>query len=143
VRGAVLLVQKEYAERLAAAPGTAEYGSLTVFVRYHALLEPLMSIRAAAFWPQPDVDSMLVRFILRDHPPVQVPDEALFFRIVRGSFQMRRKQLTSTLEAALGVDRDTVASICRQAGIASERRGETLSIDEFAKLARAAADRLG
>jgi len=142
IHGAVLLVQKEYAERLAAAAGTPEYGSLTVFVRYHALLEPLMTIRPAAFWPQPDVDSMLVRFILRDHPPVQVPDEALFFRIVRGSFQMRRKQLTSTLEAALEVDRETVARICRQAGIASERRGETLTIDDFARLARAAADHL-
>jgi 16S rRNA (adenine1518-N6/adenine1519-N6)-dimethyltransferase len=142
IRGAVLLVQKEYAERLAAAAGTPEYGSLTVFVRYHALLEPLMTIRANAFWPEPDVDSMLVRFQLRDHPPVQVPDESLFFRIVRGSFQMRRKQLTSTMEAALDVDRDTVARICRQAGIAAERRGETLTIDDFARLTRAAADHL-
>src|SRR5262249_43078626 len=62
IRRAVLLVQKEYAERLAAAPGTSEYGSLTVFVRYHALLEPLMNVSASAFWPRPDVDSMLVGF---------------------------------------------------------------------------------
>ena len=87
VRSAVLLVQKEYAERLAAAAGTPEYGSLTLFARYHALLEPLMTVRAAAFWPRPDVDSMLVRFLLREQPPVDVPDEALLFRIIRGSFQ--------------------------------------------------------
>src|SRR5439155_26627381 len=92
IRTAVLLVQREYAQRLAAAAGTPEYGSLTIFARYYALLEPLMNVRASAFWPRPEVDSMLVRFFLRDRPPVEVPDEALFFRIVRGAFHMRRKQ---------------------------------------------------
>lgn len=140
IRAAVLLVQREYAERLAAAAGTPEYGSLTVFVRYYALLEPLMTIKATAFWPQPDVDSMLVRFILRERPPVMVPSEALLFRIVRGSFHMRRKQLWSTLGESLEADRARVAAIARQAGISPERRGETLTLEEFAKLARAAAD---
>ena len=140
IRSAVLLVQREYAARLAAAAGTPEYGSLTLFVRYHALLEPLMTVTAASFWPKPDVDSMLVRFILREHPPVVAPDEALLFRIIRGSFQMRRKQLWSTLGEALGLDRARVASIARQAGISPERRGETLTLDEFARLARAASD---
>jgi len=142
IRSAVLLVQKEYAERLAAAAGTPEYGSLTLFVRYHALLEPLMTLKSSAFWPRPDVDSMLVRFILREHPPVVVPDEARLFRIIRGSFQMRRKQLLNTLEEALGVNKEVVARICRQAGIVAERRGETLTLDEFARLARAAEDHL-
>ena len=140
IRSAVMLVQKEYADRLAAAAGTPAYGSLTLFVRYHALLEPLMNVKASAFWPRPDVDSMLVRFILRDHPPVTVPDEAKLFRIIRGSFQMRRKQLLNTLEESLGVTKDLVARVCRQAGIAPERRGETLTIEEFARIARAAAD---
>ncbi len=140
VRVAVLLVQKEYAERLGAAPGTPEYGSLTLFARYYALLEPLMTLKSSAFWPRPAVDSMLVRFFLRDEPPVQVPSEALLFRIIRGSFQMRRKQLMSTIEEALGITKDQVERLCRHAGIAPTRRGETLSLDEFAKLARAAAD---
>jgi 16S rRNA (adenine1518-N6/adenine1519-N6)-dimethyltransferase len=140
IRSAVLLVQKEYAERLAAAAGTPEYGSLTLFVRYHALLEPLLTVKAASFWPKPDVDSMLVRFLLRDQPPVTVPDEAGLFRIIRGSFQMRRKQLLNTLEQSLGVGKDVVARICRQAGITPQRRGETLTLEEFARLARAAAD---
>src|SRR5512143_3832074 len=137
VRSAVLLVQKEYAARLAAAAGTPEYGALTLFARYHALLEPLMSVRAAAFWPRPDVDSMLVRFFLREQPPVEA-DEALLFRIVRGSFQMRRKMLSNTLEASLDLDGDAVERLCRAAGIDGRRRGETLTLDEFAKLARAA-----
>ena len=137
VRTAVLLVQHEYAQRLSAAAGTPEYGSLTLFARFHALMEPLMTLRASAFWPRPEVDSMLVRFFLRDRPPVEVADQALLFRIIRGSFQMRRKQLMNTLEESLGVGKDVVARVCRIAGVDPRRRGETLTLDEFAKLARA------
>jgi 16S rRNA (adenine1518-N6/adenine1519-N6)-dimethyltransferase len=139
VRSAVLLVQKEYAARLAAAAGTPEYGSLTLFARYHALMEPLMTLKASAFWPKPDVDSMLVRFFLREKPPVAVASEALLFRIIRGSFQTRRKQLGNTLEESLGLDREAVARLGRVAGIDPRRRGETLTLDEFARLANAAA----
>ena len=141
VRSAVLLVQKEYAERLAAAPGTSEYGSITLFVRYHALLEPLATLKASAFWPRPDVDSMLLRFHLRERPPVDVPDEALLFRIIRGAFHMRRKQLVNTLEETLGWQKEQIESLCRQAGIDPRRRGETLGLDEFARLARDAHSR--
>jgi 16S rRNA (adenine1518-N6/adenine1519-N6)-dimethyltransferase len=138
VASAVLLVQKEYAERLAAAPGTPAYGSLTLFARYHALLEPLLLVRAPAFWPRPDVDSMLVRFRLREGPPVEA-DEELLFRIVRGAFRMRRKQLANTLAESLALDRAGVERLCRTAALDGRRRGETLSLEEFARLARAAA----
>ncbi len=141
VKSAVLLVQREYAERLAAPAGTPEYGSITLFARYHALMEPLMRVSAASFWPRPEVDSRLVRFFLRERPPVDVPDETLLFRIIRGSFQMRRKQLMNTLEDTLELGKDQIARLCRQAGIDPQRRGETLTLEEFAKLARAAADR--
>ena len=141
VRSAVMLVQKEYAERLAAAAGTPEYGSLTLFARYHALLEPLMTIKASAFWPRPEVDSALVRFFLRETPPVDVPSEALLFRIIRGSFQMRRKTLANTLEESLGLPKVKLERLGRQAGIDLKRRGETLTLEEFARLARAAAER--
>lgn len=137
VRSAVLLVQKEYAERLAAAAGSPEYGSLTLFARYHALLEPLMSLRASAFWPRPEVDSMLIRAHLREAPPVDAP-EALLFRIIRGAFQQRRKQLANTLESSLGLGRDGVERLGATAGLDLRRRGETLTLEEFARLARAA-----
>ncbi len=140
VRGAVLLVQKEYAERLAAAAGSPEYGSLTLFARYHALLEPLMTIRSSAFWPRPEVDSMLIRVLLRETPPVEAP-EALLFRIIRGSFGQRRKQLANTLEVALGWERERVERLGAHAGLDLRRRGETLTLEEFARLARAAAER--
>jgi len=138
VRSAVLLVQKEYGERLAAAAGTPAYGSLTLFARYHALLEPRLVLRAPAFWPRPDVDSLLVRFLLRERRPVGA-DEALLFRIIRGSFQMRRKQLANTLVDSLGLARADAERLCRTAGIDGRRRGETLTLEEFARLARAAA----
>ena len=140
VRSAVLLVQKEYADRLAAAAGTPEYGSLTLFARYHALLEPLMTIRPAAFWPRPTVDSMLVRVLLRERPPVEAP-ERLLFTIIRAAFQQRRMQLANNLEGALGWTRDQVALLGPHAGIDLRRRGETLTLDEFARIARAAAER--
>jgi 16S rRNA (adenine1518-N6/adenine1519-N6)-dimethyltransferase len=140
IRSAVLLVQKEYAERLAAAAATPAYGSLTLFARYHALLEPLMTLKPSAFWPRPDVDSMLVRFFMREHPPVEVPSEALLFRIIRGSFHMRRKQLMNTIQESLGLPKEKIERLCRHAGIVPQRRGETLTLEEFARLARAAAD---
>jgi len=140
VRAAVLLVQKEYAERLGAAAGSPEYGSLTLFARYHALLEPLMTLKANAFWPKPGVDSMLVRFFMRDEPPVVVPSEALLFRIIRGAFHMRRKQLFNTVGEALDLRKEAVERLLRHAGIAGARRGETLTLEEFAKIARVAPD---
>ena len=90
MRQAVLLVQKEYADRLAAPAGGPAYGSLTLFARYYAVLEPLLTVRPQAFWPRPEVDSMLVRFLHAraaaggrgrrgaavPHHPRIVPDEA-------------------------------------------------------------------
>jgi len=140
VRSAVLLVQKEYADRLAAAADTPEYGSPTLFARYHALLEPLMTIRPAAFWPRPTVDSMLVRVTLRERPPVEAP-ERLLFTIIRAAFQQRRKQLANNLEGALGWTREQVTRLGPHAGLDLRRRGETLTLEEFARLARAAAER--
>lgn len=141
VRSAVMLVQKEYADRLAAAAGSREYGALTLFARYHSLLEPLLTVGAGAFWPRPDVDSTLIRVILRTSAPVEAP-EALLFRIIRGAFGQRRKQLGNTIEDALDLPREKVERLCRHAGVDPRRRGETLTLDEFAKLARAADDTL-
>jgi len=138
-RAAVLLVQREYAERLAAAAGTPAYGALTLFARYHALLEPLMTVRAAAFWPRPAVDSMLVRVLPREQPPVEAP-EALLFRLVRAGFGQRRKQLANSLATALAWPRERIGRLGARAGIDLQRRGETLTLEEFARLARAAAE---
>ena len=99
-----------------------------------------MTLKAANFWPKPDVDSMLIRVNLRETPLVDAP-EALLFRIIRAAFQMRRKQLANTLAGALGTDRELTESIGRQANLDLRRRGETLTLDDFARLARAADSR--
>lgn len=135
---AVLLVQKEYAARLAARPATPEYGALTVHVRQYAIPETLFAVSAACFYPQPDVASAVVRLTLRDRPAQDVRSAADLRGVVRAAFGMRRKMLGNALaplarERGLG---DGV-ELCRAAGVDSRRRGETLDLPEFAALANA------
>ena len=132
----VVLVQREYAARLAAAPGTPDYGSLTVFARYYLRLEPLFHVPPGAFWPKPLVDSTLVRLRFRSEAPVEVPDEERLFTIVRASFSQRRKTLANALLALYGGDRQRVARLLRAAHVAGNRRGETLDLEDFARIAR-------
>ncbi len=132
----LVLVQREYAARLAAAPDTEDYGSLTVFARYYLRLEPLFHVSPGAFWPRPMVDSTLVRLRFRESPPVEVPDEDRLFTIVRAAFSQRRKTLANALLALYGQDRDRVARLLRAAHIAGNRRGETLDLEEYARIAR-------
>lgn len=140
---ALFLVQREYAARLAAAAGSPDYGSLTVYARYYLTLEPLFIVPPAAFWPKPEVESTLVRARFRSRPPVEVPDEERFFELVRASFGQRRKSLGNALATAFEDDRTQAQRILRIAGIAAGRRGETLELDEFARLARAEAKASG
>ena len=132
----VVLVQREYAARLAAAPDTEDYGSLTIFARYYLRLEPLFHVPPGAFWPKPLVDSTLVRLRFRTQPPVEVPDEERLFTIVRAAFGQRRKTLSNALLALYGDDRDRVARLLRAAHVAGNRRGETLDLEEYARIAR-------
>ena len=134
----VLLVQKEVAARLGAKPGTPDYSSLGVFSQYHAQVETVGIVSRRVFFPSPDVDSAIVRLTPHAAPPVAVPDEALFFAIVRAAFGQRRKALLNALsgDPALGWDRERAAAALAAAGIEPGRRGETLSLEEFARLAR-------
>jgi 16S rRNA (adenine1518-N6/adenine1519-N6)-dimethyltransferase len=136
VAHATLLVQREYAARLSAAPDTEDYGSLTIYARYAMRLEPLFPVPPGAFWPKPTVDSMLVRLRFREEPPVDVPDEARLFTIVRASFQQRRKTLANALLPLYGLKRERVERLLHAAHIAGGRRGETLDLEEFARIAR-------
>jgi len=134
---ALVLVQREYARRLAAAAATSDYGSLTVYARFYTTLEPVFHIPPSAFWPKPEVESTLVRMRFRSRPPVKVPDEERFFALVRAAFGQRRKSLGNALTTAFDGDKALAGRVLRAAGIAGGRRGETLEIDEFARLARA------
>jgi 16S rRNA (adenine1518-N6/adenine1519-N6)-dimethyltransferase len=136
----VLLVQKEVAERLAAAHGTPNYGSVSVFVQAQAKVETVSIVSRKVFIPQPDVESAIIRLTPYEQPPVPMPDPGFYFSIVRASFGQRRKSLINSLsgDPKLSWDRDIARDVLERAGIDSQRRGEALSLGEFAALADAA-----
>ena len=129
--GAILMVQREVRDRLIAAPATKEYGALTVFTRAAFEVETVCRLRPGSFYPAPKVESAVVRFLPREAALVEETDS--FRAVVRAAFQMRRKTLHNALRA-LG-DAGRAASALREAGIDPGRRGETLSVEEFATLA--------
>jgi 16S rRNA (adenine1518-N6/adenine1519-N6)-dimethyltransferase len=131
----VLTVQREVADRLAASPGTEDYGALSVAVQYRAAVSVMGRVPATAFHPPPEVESAIVRIDVRPQPSVTVRDERLFFAVVRAAFGQRRKTLRNAL-TALGIEPEEAAEACRAADIDPGRRGETLSLQEFATLAR-------
>ncbi len=134
----VLLVQKEVALRLSARPGTPDYGALSVFAQFHAKVETLSVVSRRVFLPAPDVDSAVVRLTPHGDVPFGVEDSGAFFGVVRAAFGQRRKSLVNALsgDPALGWSRGRAAEALGRAGIDPQRRGETLSLEEFARLAR-------
>jgi 16S rRNA (adenine1518-N6/adenine1519-N6)-dimethyltransferase len=134
----VIMVQNEVAERIAARPGGKEYGALSVAVQYFTEPRYLFKVPRTVFIPRPDVDSAVILLSRREKPPVQVSDEELFFRVVRGSFGQRRKMLLNSLEAAFPViARERMKDLLLEAGIDPSRRGETLGLEEFAAITAA------
>ena len=131
----VFMVQKEVADRMVSAPGSKEYGALSVAVQYHTEAVKLFEVPSAAFMPPPAVDSAVILCTKRAQPPVDVPSAKLFFRVVRAAFGQRRKTLANALQGG-GFSREEVTAMLQETGIKGERRGETLSLDEFAALSR-------
>lgn len=131
---ATLMVQKEYAQRLVAEPGGKDYGALTVAVNHRAEVEFLMSLEPGVFYPSPSVSSSLISVVPRRVPLARVPDEALFNGIVRASFATRRKTMLNALLEKSKKPRAELIDLMDQAGIEPGRRGETLSVEEFARL---------
>lgn len=131
LRGAVMMVQREVRDRLVAEPATKQYGALTVFTRAGFEIETLCRLRPGSFYPAPKVDSAVVRLLPRETPLAEETES--FQAVVRAAFQMRRKTLRNAVRA-LG-DADRADQALSEAGIDPGRRGETLSIEEFAKLA--------
>lgn len=142
----VLMIQREVAGRLMADPGGKDYGALTLLVRFYAgMPEVVAELTPASFDPPPKVHSTVLQITPRT-PPIEDPERRkLFFRVVRGAFGQRRKQLVNALAGAPGlpVDRDQARSALGKARIASSRRGETLSLEEFVALTGAVAEVIG
>lgn len=132
----LLMVQWEVAQRLIAKPGNGDYGSLSIIAQYASEVSIVTRVPKGAFRPVPQVDSAVVMLKPRREAPVDVVDPALFFRMVRGSFQQRRKTLQNGL-LATGIERGTLETASRATGLDLGRRAETLSLSEFATLANA------
>ncbi|OLO27440.1 16S rRNA (adenine(1518)-N(6)/adenine(1519)-N(6))-dimethyltransferase [Alkalihalophilus pseudofirmus] len=135
IKRIVVMIQKEVAERIAARPGSKEYGSLSIAAQYYAQAETVFTVPKTVFVPQPNVDSAVLRLTIRDNPPVDVLDEPFFFEIIRASFAQRRKTIFNNLTHHFGKDhKEKMEFALKAADVDPKRRGETLSIEEYAKL---------
>lgn len=138
-----VMVQKEVAQRIAAAPGSADYGAFSVFCQYYAQPEMLFDVPAHCFLPQPKVTSAVISLKTYRERPWKVDNEKTFFRLVRASFAMRRKKLSNGLASGFPeLGKTGAAEVIAAAGFDANVRGETLGIPEFARLA-AEIDRYG
>lgn len=127
-----VMVQKEVAQRIAAQPGTAEYGAFSVFCQYYAEPELLFDVPAHCFVPQPKVTSAVVTLRVRQARPWDIHDEQLFFRVVRASFAMRRKKLSNGLASGFPeLGKAGAEAVLAACGFPENVRGETLGIPEF------------
>lgn len=136
-RRLVFMVQKEMAARMQAAPGTKDYGALSLAVQYHAQARIAFTVPAAVFLPRPKVDSAVIVLERLAEPPVAVQDEALLFAVIRAGFNQRRKTINNALSHVLQLDKPLVAAALAAAGVDGARRAETLTITEFAALSDA------
>ncbi len=139
-----VMVQKEVAQRIAAKPGTADYGAFTVFCQYYAEPELLFDVPAHCFLPQPKVTSAVVMLRIRKTRPWDIADEKIFFRVVRSSFAMRRKTLQNGLASGFPqLGKAGVAEVLESCGLSPLVRGETLDVPAFARIANEIARRIG
>lgn len=130
------MVQREAAERLCAPLGSREAGAVTVAVDFYSEAKKLFDVSRSSFMPAPQVDSTVIQLKIRENTP-EVPDEALFFRIVRGIFTLRRKTVLNGLSVSMGIDKETAAKVLSKAAIDPKRRPEELKMSELTELCSA------
>ena len=128
-----IMIQKEVAERMDAEPNCKEYGSLSLLVQYYCDTKIIRKVAPSSFMPRPKVESIVIRLDRLEEPRVKVKDENLMFEIIRNSFNMRRKTLWNGVKN-MGVDKEDLMKAFEEAGVDPKRRGETLSLEEFARL---------
>lgn len=134
-----IMVQKEVADRMQVGPGTKDYGALSLAVQYYARPEIVANVPPNCFMPRPKVGSAVIRLERYEKPPVQVTDEKLMFRIIRASFNQRRKTLVNGLKNSqeLSYSREEIEEVLNACGIPLNIRGEALTLSEFVKIANA------
>lgn len=136
IKEALFMVQKELGKRLLAGAGSKLCGSISCYVSYYADLKLKSVVKRTCFFPRPDVDSVLLHLEILDKPSAEVNDEKLLFKIIRTAYSQRRKMLLSSLsnKNALGMDKGQIKDILIEAGISPERRPESLTLKEFARI---------
>ncbi|WP_272917136.1 16S rRNA (adenine(1518)-N(6)/adenine(1519)-N(6))-dimethyltransferase RsmA [Pontibacillus yanchengensis] len=132
-----VMIQKEVADRMAASPNNKSYGSLSIAVQYYTEAEVVMDVPKTVFMPQPNVGSAVLRLSMRKEPPVKVDNEPFYFDIVRACFGQRRKTIMNNLSRHFKdrFDKDTIREGLQKAEIDEKRRGESLNMEDFARLA--------
>lgn len=138
----VVMVQKEVAERMNAQPGGKDFGALSVAVQYYCDTEIVAKVPRHLFVPQPNVDSIVIALRVRPERKYKLDDEALFSRVVKAAFGQRRKTLLNSISSMGTLSKDGVKEALLEAGIDEKRRGETLSLDEFALLSNTIGSKL-
>ena len=133
----VVMVQKEVADRMNAKPNTKDYGALSVAVQYYCDTEIVAKAPRHMFMPQPNVDSTVIGLHIREEKKYPVDNEDIFFKTVKASFGQRRKTLLNSLGGLGFLSKEQIKEALQEANIDEKRRGETLSIEEFASLANA------
>ena len=128
-----IMIQKEVAERMNAEPGNKDYGSLSLLVQYYCNTRIIRKVPPQCFIPRPKVDSIVIRLDRLEEPKVKVENEKLFFEIIRSSFNMRRKTLWNGVKN-IGLSKESLELAFKEANVDPKRRGETLTINEFAIL---------
>ena len=131
-----IMVQKEVADRMQEGPGSKEYGALSLAVQYYANPKIVLNVPPSCFMPQPKVGSAVIRLERHTNPPVEVENEQLMFRLIRASFNQRRKTLANGLNnfQGLHIDKETIQKCIEELGVPATIRGEALSLEQFAKL---------
>lgn len=131
-----IMVQKEVADRMQVGPGTKDYGALSLAVQYYAKPEIVANVPPNCFMPRPKVGSAVIRLTRHDNPPVDVKDEKLMFRLIRASFNQRRKTLANGLKNSqeLNYSKEQIESAIQKCGLPLNIRGEALTLKQFAEL---------
>lgn len=131
-----VMVQKEVAARMKSGPGSKDYGALSLAVQYYAEPYIVANVPCNCFMPRPNVDSAVIRLTRYEEPPVQVNDEKMLFKIIRATFNQRRKTLQNGLNnfSELNFTKDQIAAAIAEAGFSPSVRGEALTLEQFAKL---------
>jgi 16S rRNA (adenine1518-N6/adenine1519-N6)-dimethyltransferase len=134
-----VMVQKEVAARMKAGPGSKDYGALSLAVQYYAEPYIVANVPQNCFMPRPNVDSAVIRLTRFEEPPVEVKDEALMFKLIRASFNQRRKTLVNGLSNAadLNLTKVQILEVLASLGLSETIRGEALTLSQFAAIANA------